>query len=302
MNKIIIDADPGVDDAFAIILAAKSQYIDLLGITVVDGNCSLSHGINNTFKILDLCNKSDIPVYRGAKTSLIARDINATSVHGENGFGNLEYVPIKKEVNGDAVDYLIETVNNNPNEITLVAIGPLTNIALAINKDKNFSKNIKSLIIMGGSTDKGNITPDAEFNIYKDPEAAKIVFEANIKDIIMIGLNVTNKCPLKEEYEQILRDNRDKDVCDVLYKISRVAAEFDRSHGLDGLILNDPINVAYLIDNSILELKNANVDIIINGEKCGKTDVIFTESGKHKVAIDVNSKKFYKILFDTILN
>jgi len=299
MNKIIIDADPGVDDTFAILLAAKSPLIELMGVTVVAGNCGLEHGVRNTFKILDMCDKNYIPVYKGESVSLEDRDIHASYVHGENGFGNLQYEPIIRSTSGDAVEYLIKTVNENPGEITVVAIGPLTNVALAIMRDKDFVHNIKSLVLMGGSKVQGNVTDFAEFNFYKDPHAAKVVFESDIKDICMFGLNVTHKLPLKEEYEEYLK-NSDNKLANTLYEITRMGAAFDRSCGFEGLCMHDPLTIAYLIDSNVVKLAEADIEIETEGVAIGKATVHLKEHGKHKFAYEVDTKLFYNILFETL--
>lgn len=300
MAKIIIDADPGVDDALAIILACKNQFIELLGVTVVAGNCGIENGIRNTFKVLDMCDKNHIPVYRGAETSLENRKIEAEYVHGLNGFGDLEYEPIRRSTNGDAIEYLIKSVNENPNQIDIVAVGPLTNIALAIMRNKDFSKNVKSLLIMGSAKVKGNVTKYAEFNFYQDPHAAKIVLDSDIKDIKIFGLNVTEKLALKKEDEEKLKKS-DKEIAQTIYKITRLGAEFDRSCGHEGLILNDPLVIAYLIDSNVAELTDIDVEIETQGELIGKSYFTMKENGKCKLAYQVNSDLFYNILFENIL-
>lgn len=303
MERIIIDADPGTDDAFAILLAAHSNELKIEGITTVAGNCDLENATNNTFKILDLANRNDISVYKGMHKSLAIDDIDATDVHGNNGMGGVTFKPINRQVEDmNAIDYLINTVNENPNEITIVAIGPLTNIAVAINKDTSFSKNIKKLIIMGGAIEEGNITPYAEFNFYKDPHAAQIVFNSNIKEIVMLGLDVTTKLPLTEKLENTLKDINN-DVSNFLFDITRTCAKYDREiEGLDGAILNDPLTIAYLIDPSIVELKNAKINIETTGEKIGKSNIELSNDSNYKVAYTVDSDKFYNILFNKIFN
>ena len=300
MAKIIIDADPGVDDALAIILACKNQFIELLGVTVVAGNCGIENGIRNTFKVLDMCDKNHVPVYRGAESSLENRKIEAEYVHGLNGFGDLEYEPIRRSTNGDAIEYLIKSVNENPNQIDIVAVGPLTNIALAIMRNKDFSKNVKSLLIMGSAKVKGNVTKYAEFNFYQDPHAAKIVLDSDIKDIKIFGLNVTEKLALKQEDEEKLKKS-DKEIAQTIYKITRLGAEFDRSCGHEGLILNDPLLIAYLIDSNVVELTDADVEVETQGELIGKSYFTMKENGKCKLAYQVNSDLFYNILFENIL-
>lgn len=302
MRKIIIDADPGVDDTFAILLASKSKELDIQAITTVSGNCDLENATNNTLKILDLANRNDVAVYKGMNKSLKIKNEDASYVHGNNGMGGILYEPIKRNIKQmHAVDYLIKAVNENPNEITIVAIGPLTNIASAIQKDKEFVKNVKSIIIMGGTTKEGNVTPYSEFNFYKDPDATKIVFEANFNEIIMMGLNITSELVLNERLEKILQ-NIDSDIAKFLYAITRKGAQFDRAKGFEGFLLHDISTIAYLIDNSIVELKNAKISIEIEGEKAGKSNVEFIENSNCKVGYKINTEKFYKLIFERIFN
>lgn len=300
MKRIIIDADPGVDDTFAIFLAAKTQSIKIEGITTVAGNCSLENATKNTFKALDLAQKLDILVYQGESKPFNSNLVDATNVHGSNGMGGIEYDEINKSIEEqNAIDYLIETVNNNPHEITIVAVGPLTNIAKAVSINSTFASNVKQLLIMGGSTDKGNITLDAEFNFYKDPKAAKIVFDAPFKEIIMFGLNVTTKLVLDnmKEFELF---SMNTPISKFLYDITRTGALHDRYSGHDGLVINDPITICYLTNPDIVTLKNAQVKIIETGEQRGKSIVEEKEISNCKVAYDVDSEKFYNILFDAI--
>lgn len=300
MAKVIIDSDPGVDDSLAIILACKSKFIELLGITVVAGNCGIENGVRNSFKVLDMCNKNHIPVYKGAEVSLENRKVEADYVHGKNGFGDLKYEPIIKSTSGDAVDYLIRTVNENPGQIDIVAVGPLTNIALAIMRSNDFAKNVKSILIMGSAKVKGNVTKFAEFNFYQDPHAAKIVLDSDIKDILIFGLNVTEKLPLTQELENKLKNSK-SEIAQIIYKITRLGAEFDRSCGHKGLIVNDPLTIAYLIDSNVANLTLADVDIATEGEQVGKSYISLKENGKCKVAYQVNPELFYNILFEDIL-
>lgn len=302
MERIIIDADPGTDDVFAILLAGNSEKIRIEGITTVSGNCSLENATQNTFKALDLIAKKEVPVYKGMNKALKTKHQDATDVFGNNGMGGVTYDPINVEIQKqNAIDYLIEKVNNNPNQITIVAIGPLTNIASAINKSPKFVKNVNKLIIMGGSAGKGNITPHAEFNFYKDPEAANIVFSANFKEIIMFGWDVTTQLPLNKKYETLLKDINN-DISNFLFDITRSAADFDRKNGYEGAILSDPLTIAYLIEDSMVKLKPAKVNIELSGDKIGKSNVEFTENSNCKVAYDVDNHKFYKLLFKSIFN
>lgn len=309
-ERIIIDADPGTDDAFAISIAALSDELCIEGITTVAGNCSLENATNNTFKILDLCKRNDILVYKGMDKSMSKDVADASYVHGNNGLGGVQYKKIDRQPeNIHAVDYLIEKVNKNPNEITVVALGPLTNIACAIEKNKDFSKNIKKLIIMGGAEDMGNVTPFAEFNFYKDPKAAKIVFE-NIKcDIFVVPLNVTHQFPLTKICEDRLQYlnyhlvNTNHEISDFLYKITRTGAKFDREHlNSNGIFMNDPVTILYLLDNTTLKFKAVDIDMIIDGEQEGMSVIKENNNSNIRIAYELVSDKCYNILFKKLFN
>ncbi len=307
MEKIIIDTDPGIDDFAAILFAVDSKKFDILGITTVTGNCSLENATRNCLKALELSEENDIKVYKGASEPLSpeTKGVSGTNVHGENGFSNVEYSVSRATEEKDGVDFLIETVNKYPGEITLVPIGPLTNIALAIKKDENFAKNVKRVVLMGGGENKFNITKNAEFNFYKDPLSAKIVFEAGFKEIVMIGLDVTTKVVLNSSLEKFLLD-KNTELSRFWYDISRNGANFDRQNaGTDGSIINDSLTIGYLLDESLLKLKDAFVEISLEKENLGQSIVYnnYLEMNKlpnARVAYDVNSSEFLKLLFKTI--
>lgn len=300
MKKIIIDVDTGTDDFIALCLALKSNKFDIVGITTVEGNCKLDLATKNTLKALDMCNRCDIEVYKGLENSFLDT-MNATNVHGNNGLGNVEYTPsIKLENKMNAIDFLINTVKNNPNDITIVALGPLTNINECIKKDPTFANNVKEILIMGGSNGKGNITPYAEFNFYKDPKAADNVVNADFKSIKILGWDITIKNPLLKEYEDKLKNSNSK-IANFIYDITRSTAIHDSSlYG--GAIISDAILIAYLIDNSIAKFKYSKIDIIKDGEKAGMSKIEFVENSNCQVVTSINNNKFYEILIDYLTN
>ena len=154
---------------------------------------------------------------------------------------------------------------------------------------------------MGGAINDGNVTPYAEFNFYSDPHAVSIVFNSNFKNIIMLGLDVTHKLPLTKKLEDRLLTD-DNELSNFIYNISRIGADFDRNEGHDGLIINDPKTISYLLDSSIISLKDAKITVEITGEKIGKTNVTFVQKSNCKVGIDVDTDKFYKLLYKRVLN
>ena len=190
-QKIILDCDPGIDDALAIAFAAGCPDLDLVGITTVAGNVGLPLTTSNAQRVSEFVGLAGTPVTPGAAAPLLRTPIDARLVHGESGLGGARLPdPVSRPAGGHAVDYLIETVQAAPGEITLVATGPLTNVALAVHREPRLVTQVKDFVIMGGSAGRGNVTPAAEFNIAADPEAAAIVFHAGWT-VTMVGLDVT---------------------------------------------------------------------------------------------------------------
>src|SRR5271157_4174235 len=199
-RKVIIDTDPGTDDAMAIMLALNSPEFDVRALTVVPGSVTAAQGLENALRLVSLANRCDVAVAAGAQHPLFQKLITAEYWHGKNGMGNVELPPSKCKVDKRwAPDLIIEMVHANPHEITLIPIGPLTNIALAVEKDPSIVPLVKEVILMGGSITGGNVNAAAEANIYNDPEAAQIVFQAGWP-LTMVGLDVGDKTLLTKKY------------------------------------------------------------------------------------------------------
>ncbi len=190
-EKIILDCDPGIDDALAIAFAVGSPDIDLRGITTVAGNVGLDLTTSNAQRVSEFAGALGVPVTPGSPAPLLRPPMDARHVHGDTGLGGaLLPPPQSRPAGGHAIDYIIETIGADPGQITLVATGPLTNIALAVHRQPQLVSQVKDFVIMGGSSGRGNVTPAAEFNIAADPEAAAIVFRAGWT-VTMVGLDVT---------------------------------------------------------------------------------------------------------------
>ncbi len=203
-RRIIIDTDPGVDDALAIFLALKSPEVKVEAITPVAGNVPLDLTLPNALRLLEIAGRSDIPVAAGASRPLKRRLVTAAYVHGNNGLAGVEFPePKTKPVAESAQQLIRRIVRQSPGEVSIIAIGPLTNLALAFRDDPQLPSQIRSVTIMGGSLSGGNITPAAEFNSYVDPEAAQVVYRSGAR-ITMIGLDVTRKAALSEEQIRML--------------------------------------------------------------------------------------------------
>src|SRR5215831_3902388 len=205
-RKVLIDCDPGIDDALAIAFACGHPGLDLCGVTTVAGNVGVAQGTENALSVLDLAGRPDVPLAVGSAAPLLRPHVDARDVHGHAGLGRARLPPAQaRPVDADATDLIIDTVGAAPGEITLVAIGPLTNIALAVRRQPGLVDQVadfvimggSATVIMGGSVTKGNVTPAAEFNIATDPEAAEIVFGAGWR-VTMVGLDATRQARADE--------------------------------------------------------------------------------------------------------
>ena len=264
-KKIILDCDPGHDDAVAIMLAAASDKIEILGITCVAGNTTLENSKLNALKICSLIGKTNIPIFAGSNKPINVDLVTAPYVHGKSGL-DIEGSPIEvadhyaiQDLN--AIDYIIQTCLEQSEPIYLCPTGPLTNIALAIKKEPSIKNNIKKIVFMGGvGMSLGNITPAAEFNIYVDPHAADIVLNSDIP-LVMMGLDVTHKVMVNDEIIEDFKKNGNKssyffaDLMNFYSKFHRKLYETNESP------LHDPCVIAYLIDSSLFKGKFVNVEV-----------------------------------------
>lgn len=262
-RKIIIDTDPGQDDAAAILLALASPELDILGITTVAGNVPLDWTTRNALIICELAGRDDIPVYAGAHGPLTRPLVTAEHVHGKTGLdGPLLDEPVLKLQDEGAVDFIIRTLRTEEaGTVTLCALGPLTNLALALQKAPEIAGRIAEIVLMGGGFfEGGNITPAAEFNIYVDPEAADVVFRAGVP-IVMMPLDVTHKVlttRARTEAIAALPSKATQALAEMLVFFER----FDeQKYGSDGAPLHDPCVIAYLLRPDLFSGRVCNVEI-----------------------------------------
>jgi len=264
--RVIIDTDPGVDDALALLLAMRSPELKIEAITPVAGNVPLELTLPNALRLVEIAGRIDIPVAAGARGPLVRRLVTATYAHGENGLGGAVFPePTTKPVAEPAAEYIRRIVRKYPREVTLITLGPLTNIATALSSDPELAGMVRGLTMMGGSLSGGNITPAAEFNIYVDPEAARIVFQSGIP-ITMVGLDVTRKTSLTEEHVRVLEAAQNP-VSQAAAKIGRNAINHNRERGfLVGPNMHDSLAVAAFLDPTILKWQEYYVDVETTGE------------------------------------
>ena len=299
-KRIIIDTDPGIDDALAFLLALASPEIKLEALTTTQGNVTLAKATRNALSILELARANHIPVVQGSMLPLVQPLRASAEVHGESGIGASQLPePTSQPVPGHAVDFLIKSVLAEPNEISIFPIGPLTNIALAIRKEPKFARAVRELVIMGGAIqDGGNITPLAEFNIYVDPHAAHIVFHSGIP-ITLIPLDVTQKCLLTEEHmDRLLKIH--SPISKFIGEAMSVYLEASYARGFAGSALHDPLTLATILAPEVLTLKEYYVDVDLSGGvSMGKTFAdmynVSNKPANMKVAMDVRSDTFIEL-------
>ena len=264
-KKIILDCDPGHDDAVAIMLAAASNKIEILGITCVAGNTTLDNTKLNSLKVCSLIGRTDINIYSGANKPLKYDLVTAEHVHGKSGLdieGSSIEIDHNYKINKmHAVDFIIQTCHENIDPIYLCPTGPLTNIALALKKDPTIANKIKEIVFMGGAgLCLGNISPVAEFNIYVDPHAANIVLNSNIP-LVMMGLDVTHKVNVNDKIIESIKANNNKS-SNFFADLMKFYSKFHRKlYQVDETPLHDPCVIAYLIDPSIFQGKFVNVQV-----------------------------------------
>jgi len=264
--RVIIDTDPGVDDALALLLAMRSPELKIEAITPVAGNVPLELTLPNALRLVEIAGRTDIPVAAGARVPLVRRLVTATYAHGENGLGGAVFPePTTKPIAEPAAEYIRRIVRKYPHEVTLITLGPLTNIATALSSDLELAGMVRGLTMMGGSLSGGNITPAAEFNIYVDPEAARIVFQSGIP-ITMVGLDVTRKTSLTEDHVRVLESALNP-VSQAAAKIGRNAINHNRERGfLVGPNMHDSLAVAAFLVPTILKWQEYYVDVETTGE------------------------------------
>ena len=298
-KRILIDTDPGVDDSMAILFAFCSPEVEVVGLTAVFGNSGSENTTVNALRLVELAGHPEVPVARGAETPLL-REFKGFGwrVHGHNGLGEVDFpLPKGQPDPRRAAQFIVDTIMANPGEITLVALGPLTNVALAVALEPKIAEQVKEVVLMGGAANAmGNASGVAEANIHNDPEAAKIVFNAPWQ-VTMVGLDVTRKTVMTPEYVAELR-HANNPFTDFITKILPHYMGFYKEYvGLDGLYVHDSSALAYVIDPTLFKTKLVHVSVETNSpvnygmtaaDWRHKTDA---EPNVH-VCVDVDSDRF----------
>jgi inosine-uridine nucleoside N-ribohydrolase len=332
-RHIILDTDPGVDDSFAILLALRSPDVVVDAITIVFGNVTVDVGVNVALRLETVAGRTDVPVASGAPGPLVRR-FTMQNFHGLDGMlgqSRMFPAPTTHPVATPAAELICSIVRKNPGKVSLVPIGPLTNIAMALREDPEIALMIQQIVLMGGSISGGNMTPAAESNIWHDPEAAQIVFHSGIP-ITMIGLDVTRKMEFKEQYVRQLEASSDP-VALAAGRLGRAGMEQVTPPGgrptvLVGRVLHDPLAMAVFIDPSIVKLQKCHIEVETSGEfTAGETlgycdseplrnsEPLVAEVGQSgdgiqpgptsppnaDVAVDVDVAKYFQLLMSRLL-
>ncbi len=321
-KKIIFDTDPGTDDALALMLALNSPELDVRAITVVPGNVTVSQGLENALRMVSLADRCDIPVAAGAQHPLFQKLITAEFWHGKNGLANVNLPESKCKVDSRfGPDLIIQLIHAAPHEITLVPVGPLTNIALAVEKDPSIVPLVKEVILMGGSIKGGNVNAAAEANIYNDPEAAQVVFQAGWP-LTMVGLDVGDKTLLSQKYLDELGKTHGP-VNDFIYSVAKYLIDLSAQFGSPGTPMYDPMAVGVAIDATLVRAPEMHVDVETQG-KFTRGETVANRNGSvernvlhgdryviegvdkvkpnAKVCIDVEADRFLQIFVSRIKN
>ena len=293
--KIILDTDPGNDDLMAIIMALKSDLIDVRGLTVVGGNASIEDTTNNALSLLTYLNRVEVPVYVGNASALNQISTSTEEfdefvshrieIHGESGLHVNLPSPSVQPRQQHAVDFIIEEVESNKGEIILVPVGPLTNIADAIKKQPKLKEWVRAIHVMGGAVGvPGNVTKHAEFNIYCDPEAANDVFASGI-EIKLCGLNITRPTSVnKDESDWLQGTSREEVLIDEL-----LTNTFEQNSKRESFSLHDPVAVLSLLYPDLIEWELFNISVISEGPEFGRTIGIVDTEGTVAVGVRINS-------------
>ena len=303
-EKIILDCDPGHDDAVAIMLAAINPKIELLGITVVAGNQKLEKTVNNALKVCNHLNL-DVPVYSGMSRPMIREQLIADDIHGETGLDGPKFEELKiKAEDKHAVNFIIDTLMNSDEKITLVPTGPLTNIGMAIRFEPRIIEKINRIVLMGGSYQLGNMTPAAEFNILADPDAAHIVFSSGVK-VVMMGLDLTRQASATKEVVEKIKSLNNKASKLFVDLMEFFAASQKDVFGWSAPPVHDPTTIAYIIDPECIEVKPMFCEIELWSERSyGRTLCdyfgILKKEPNVDVAVKLDFDRFWNLIYENL--
>ncbi|XP_015951459.1 uridine nucleosidase 1 [Arachis duranensis] len=266
-QKLIIDTDPGIDDSITIMMAFESPEVEIIGMTTIFGNVTTQGATHNALLLCELAGHQNVPVAEGSPEPLkggIPRV--ADSIHGSDGLGNMFLAPPKaKKIDKFASEFLVEKVSEYPGQVSVLALGPLTNLALAIKRDSSFASKVKKIVVLGGSVlALGNVNPAAEANIYGDPEAADIVFTSGA-NIVVVGLNITTQIKFTDADLLELKESRGK-YAHLLSNMCKFYRDWHvNSDGFYGIFLHDPVSFVALVQPNLFTYKKGVMRVETQG-------------------------------------
>ncbi|MGG7142333.1 nucleoside hydrolase [Clostridium nigeriense] len=297
-RKVIIDCDPGIDDSLALLLALNSPELDVIGITIVSGNVPANQGAKNALKVLKLLKREYIKVYIGESEPLVRELVTAQDTHGEDGLGETNYKEADIEINYNGIDFILDSAKEC--DVSIIALGPLTNLAKALEKDESSFNMIKEIVSMGGAfKSHGNCSQVAEFNYWVDPHSVKEVFDKSKVPFSMVGLDVTREIVLTPNLIEVI-NQIGGEIGKFIVDITKFYVDFHwKQERTLGCVINDPLAVAYFIDRSICEGFTSYLDIVVDGIAMGQTLVdvgeFYRKEHNGLVLTKVDSKKFMEM-------
>jgi inosine-uridine nucleoside N-ribohydrolase len=302
---VLIDCDPGQDDAIALLLALASPELEVLGVTTVAGNQTLPKTTRNALQVLELAGRDDVPVAAGADRPLIGELVVAADAHGESGLDGPDLPPPRRgPVAEHAVDFLASLVLEAKRPVTLVPLGPLTNVALLLARHPDPAARLDRIVLMGGAIGPGNMTAAAEFNIWIDPEAAHRVFESGL-DVTMVGLDVTNKAVLTREHADRLRASGRVAVA-AAQMLDFYLGFYGEAYDHGGAPIHDAVAVAHLVRPGLVEILDRHVAVETAAGICRGRTVVDMRQRRNlpapnaHVAVDVDAPAFAELLLERL--
>lgn len=302
-ERIIISCDPGHDDAVALAMAkGLSDKIKVEAVIATFGNQVIEKTLTNALNLAQAL-ELDAPVYKGSEHPLLREQVVAGYIHGENGLAGPEFPPCTRQCQGNGITKAIELVLANPGEITFIAVGPWTDLALCIKAEPKFAKSLKRIVCMGGSLGKGNCTESAEFNVFADPEAAQIVYNCGA-EVVDFGLDVTLQVMLNEDILNKARAIKQKNYTKIFLASMNYYTQSCIKYIHDYPAMHDPCTIAYLVDPSIFEFQNMNIQVDTKSSLCyGRTiSKRNAEERLVKYGVKADADKFWKLFFKAVDN
>ena len=295
-GPLIVDVDTGVDDAIALAFLTR-RAPEVLAVTTVAGNVPIDNSTENTLRVLAWLGRSEIPVHRGASRALVAPYGDATTVHGTNGLGNVELPRSDRtEAEDNAVGAILNLAVKHTGELTILTLGPLTNLAIALSLRPRLVAQISRVVVMGGAFfNPGNTSPHAEFNVYSDPHAAAQIFAADWKEIVVLGLDVTHRTVISRSTWEGIPEAASASAQLAKQILRRTYTE----RQLDGFYLHDPLAALVTFNCKFIDGKNGAIDVVLEGEQRGKT-VFRAGEGSALVALSVAAESAEQAICDAL--